>query len=253
MTSQLTHVPFAQVPEWVLDHAEHSDRAVRLFAVLHRYADTGGNAFPGRRLLAKRMHCSSSSLDRALDELIATGAVATVPRYREDGSQSSNDYWLWPATPPVTGGVSTGEEGGLPSDDQPPSPPVTSQEQEPEERHPDEREPDAGASAGDPPADEARELVTAFWDWCKDSGRPTPTLPARGAGNPFMALVGMVRTLLGAGWEAREIKHALKDAPTYTVAALTFQLNRRRAAAPTTGARAPVTADRNGPAGRVEL
>lgn len=103
---------FAVVPEWLIDNADVSDRGVRLFAILARHADEHGRAFPGRKRLAARLNCSESSIDRAMDELGKCGAVVTTPRYREDGSRSTNDYWLWPKTPPVEGAVPTGDEGG---------------------------------------------------------------------------------------------------------------------------------------------
>lgn len=98
-------------------------------------------------------------------------------------------------------------------------------------------------------ADEARDLVTAFWQWCTDNGRPTPTLPTAGQGNAFMALVKIVRTLLAAGHPAPAIKQALVATPTYTINALTLQINQRQA--PATGPRAPIAADRTRPSGRV--
>lgn len=105
--------PFGKVPEWLLD-TDVSDRAVRLFAVLDRYADTDGRAFPGRPKLAERLRCGVSSLDRALAELVACSAVLTQPHYRADGSRAANSYWLWPAHPPVKGGTPTGDQGVAP-------------------------------------------------------------------------------------------------------------------------------------------
>ena len=84
-------VRFAVVPEWVLD-AEVSDRAVRLYGVLARYADAHGRAWPGRKTLATRLRCSTDSIDRALEQLVAIGAVTKRGRVTENGDQTSNLY-----------------------------------------------------------------------------------------------------------------------------------------------------------------
>lgn len=101
--------PFAQIPERLLD-ADVSDRAVRLWCVLHRHADTGGRAWPGRPKLAERIRCGVSSLDRALAELEGTGLLVVEPHFRKDGSRATNSYWLWPAAPPVGTPLFTGEQ-----------------------------------------------------------------------------------------------------------------------------------------------
>lgn len=81
---------FAIVPEWLLD-ADVSDRAVRVFGVLSRYADRRGTAHPSRTTLATRCRCSTDSIDRALKELEECGAVK-VNRRIENGSYSTNEY-----------------------------------------------------------------------------------------------------------------------------------------------------------------
>ena len=86
--------PFAIVPEWVLD-AEISDRAVRLYGVLARYADRTGKAIPSRKTIAARLRCSLDSLDRAVAELIKVGALAVTKRTRDGNkSHTSNEYEL---------------------------------------------------------------------------------------------------------------------------------------------------------------
>lgn len=71
---------FAMTPEWILD-ADVCDRATRLWAVLHRYADQNtAKARPSRGLLAHRLHCSMDSIDRAVKELVAIGAMSVHRR-----------------------------------------------------------------------------------------------------------------------------------------------------------------------------
>lgn len=94
---------FAQIPEWVLD-AAISDRAVRAYCVLARYANSDSRAHPGRRKMADRMDCSTDSLDRALKELVSIGALEIRPRFRENGDRTSNDYHLLDQ-PQHSGGV----------------------------------------------------------------------------------------------------------------------------------------------------
>ncbi|MBI4939657.1 MAG: hypothetical protein HY830_02785 [Actinobacteria bacterium] len=82
---------FAIVPEWLLD-ADVSDVAVRLYAVLLRYGQTSGARMPSRRLLAERLRKrSTDTVDRAMKELVAVGAVA-VERRRRGPVNLTNRY-----------------------------------------------------------------------------------------------------------------------------------------------------------------
>jgi len=89
-------VRFAIVPEWILD-APVSDRAVRLYGLLARYADRNGAAFPARSTLAQRLRCTVRSVDRALTELVDAGAVQRSWRF-VNGRQTSSRYLLRPVT-----------------------------------------------------------------------------------------------------------------------------------------------------------
>jgi hypothetical protein len=81
---------FSIVPEWVLD-ADVSDAAVRLYAVL-RFGATSGQRMPSRWTLADRLRKKSvDSVDRALKELVAIGAVEVTRRSR-DGLNLTNRY-----------------------------------------------------------------------------------------------------------------------------------------------------------------
>jgi hypothetical protein len=93
---------FSIIPEWVT-YADISDKALRLYSVLARYADNQTHeAFPSRETLAGRMNCSTSSVDRATEELINIGAVTKKQRHN-----SSLVYTL-----KVTQSVITVGEGG---------------------------------------------------------------------------------------------------------------------------------------------
>lgn len=95
MTGRIFGYTFGRVPTWLLDAAV-SDRAIRLFALLTRYADREGRGFPGRRALAERLRCSVDSVDRALRELVGAGAVRIEERWDVDGDggRLTNDYHL---------------------------------------------------------------------------------------------------------------------------------------------------------------
>jgi len=80
---------FSIVPEWLIDSG-CSDKAVRLYVVLARYADNENlTAYPGRGTLAKRMGCHRASVDRAVEELVALGAISKQVRFKDGKYQSS--------------------------------------------------------------------------------------------------------------------------------------------------------------------
>lgn len=74
-------IRFSIIPEWIT-YAEISDKAIRLYSVLARYADNQTHeAFPSRDTLAAHMHCSAKSVDRATEELINIGAITKRQRH----------------------------------------------------------------------------------------------------------------------------------------------------------------------------
>lgn len=79
--------PFAMVPEALLDGV--SDRAVRLYAMLDRYAGTDEKAWPSRATMARRLECSEDSVDRAVKELTAAGWLVV---HKRQGPGASNLY-----------------------------------------------------------------------------------------------------------------------------------------------------------------
>jgi hypothetical protein len=74
-------IRFSIIPEWIT-YADISDKAIRLYSVLARYADNQTHqAFPSRDTLATHMHCSAKSVDRATEELIKIGAITKRQRH----------------------------------------------------------------------------------------------------------------------------------------------------------------------------
>ena len=107
-----TDLRFSIIPEWILD-ANVSDRAIRVYSILARYADNETlQAFPSRETIAKRAHCHWRSIDRAIEELIKLGAVTKAHRKNGDSYQS-NIYTLRRVLPQVSPGTDTAVRGVL--------------------------------------------------------------------------------------------------------------------------------------------
>ena len=87
---------FSIVPEWVID-APISAQAVRVYAVLCRYADKeDGTCFPSIRTLADRLNVSDSTIKRALKELKSISAIKSEKRFdKATGEQTSNLYTVF--------------------------------------------------------------------------------------------------------------------------------------------------------------
>jgi hypothetical protein len=84
-----TDLRFSIVPHWVTN-SDVSDRALRLYSVLAKFADAEtGQAFPGRTRLSKELRCSLKSVDRAVAELESIGAVRKTQRVKDGHYQSS--------------------------------------------------------------------------------------------------------------------------------------------------------------------
>lgn len=97
------HVRHGRVPDWVLDAEIDgrlvSDRAIRLYVVLGRYADEDGDARVGKSKLMARLGCARSTLDAAVADLATVGALDVEPVHRDDGSSGANRYTLhWAET-----------------------------------------------------------------------------------------------------------------------------------------------------------
>lgn len=111
---------FAILPEWIL-HADISAGAVRLWAILNRYANSNGHAWPSRKTIAAVMRCSTATVDRAREELVEIGALTVIPRKTDAGDPTSNLYVLHtrPAgtSSPVTQGMVTHGGTGMGTSD----------------------------------------------------------------------------------------------------------------------------------------
>jgi hypothetical protein len=106
---------FAIVPEYVI-LANISANAVRLFAILNRYANKKGQAWPSRKTLAQLMEISVATVDRAKDELISIGALTVEHRTGPNGDPTSNIYTLVMSSPMRRGSPTDGGTGSPTND-----------------------------------------------------------------------------------------------------------------------------------------
>lgn len=105
-------IRFSIVPEWVTD-ADVSDRAVRVYTILARYADNDTlQAFPSRDLIAARARCHVKSVDRAVEELITSIPSGSRPASRRNSSKFSGSlsYPGVVATPSVPSNSTPGRK-----------------------------------------------------------------------------------------------------------------------------------------------
>jgi hypothetical protein len=134
--------PFAIIPEWVIDAATPS--ALKLYAILARYADLEGHAYPSRRTLAERLAVSAKHITALIGELRGIGALDVVERFDGRG-QISNEYHVIRRRPDAP--IGTTGAGGIHLQVQPP---LHLQVQGKKEREPPQREKDQPLRAGSP-------------------------------------------------------------------------------------------------------
>ena len=69
-------------------------RARMVYMYLQDRADRESRCWPGIKTIAADLHLSRSTVKRALNDLERHGYIQRTPRYRENGSRSSNLYTL---------------------------------------------------------------------------------------------------------------------------------------------------------------
>ena len=74
--------------------AELPHRAVTVYMYLKGRANAEGICWPSVRTIGKDLHLSRATVQRALRELQQSGWLAAEPRWRENGSCTSNMYRL---------------------------------------------------------------------------------------------------------------------------------------------------------------
>ena len=73
---------------------ELPSRAKAVYMYLRDRSDAEGKCWPGIKPIASDMKLSRSTVKRALDDLCRAGLLQKAPRWRENGSLSSNLYRL---------------------------------------------------------------------------------------------------------------------------------------------------------------
>ena len=71
-------------------------RAVSVYMYLKDRSNSAGSCWPGIKTIARDMNLSRSTVKRALADLEQYGYLAKLPRYRPNGSNTSNLYTLKP-------------------------------------------------------------------------------------------------------------------------------------------------------------
>lgn len=72
--------------------SELSHRARTVYMYLKDHSDSQGQCWPGIKTIASDLGISRSTVKRALDDLCREGLISKTPRWRENGSFSSNLY-----------------------------------------------------------------------------------------------------------------------------------------------------------------
>ena len=69
-------------------------RAKLVYIYLHGRMDKEKKAWPGLNTIAKDLSLSRSTVKRAVKDLEKSGLIRKEPHYRENGSATSNRYFL---------------------------------------------------------------------------------------------------------------------------------------------------------------
>lgn len=73
-------------------HSELNHRARAVYMYLKDHADKQGRCWPGIKTIAAELDMSRSTVKRALDDLCKERLISKEPRWRENGSYTSNLY-----------------------------------------------------------------------------------------------------------------------------------------------------------------
>lgn len=71
-----------------------SHRAKSVYMYLKDRADSEGRCWPATKTIALELGLSRSTVKRALDDLVRAGLLRKDPRWRENGSYTSNLYQI---------------------------------------------------------------------------------------------------------------------------------------------------------------
>ena len=90
----MKHKNFFIVPNQIFELGL-KPKELSVYCCLLRHSDKNtDNCFPSRRLIAGECSMDKKTVDSALKELEARGLIKNLCRYRENGSRTSNMYYL---------------------------------------------------------------------------------------------------------------------------------------------------------------
>ena len=90
----MQHKNFFMVPNRIFD-LELKPRDFTVYCCLLRHSDSkDGSCFPSRRVIAKECGMDRKTVDSAIENLQSLGLVKKIQRHREDGTRTSNLYYV---------------------------------------------------------------------------------------------------------------------------------------------------------------
>ena len=75
-------------------NSELPNRAKLVYVYLHDRCDKEMKTWPGINRIATDLSLSRSTVKRALNDLVKEGLIRKEPHFRENGSATSNRYYL---------------------------------------------------------------------------------------------------------------------------------------------------------------
>ena len=91
---RMQHKNFFMVPNRIFD-LELKPRDFTVYCCLLRHSDSkAGSCFPSRRVIAKECGMDRKTVDSAIENLSSLGLVKKIQRHREDGTRTSNLYYV---------------------------------------------------------------------------------------------------------------------------------------------------------------
>ena len=90
----MQHKNFFMVPNRIFD-LELKLRDFAVYCCLLRHSNSkDGSCFPSRRVIAKESGMDRKTVDSAIEKLSSLGLVRKVQLHREDGTRTSNLYYV---------------------------------------------------------------------------------------------------------------------------------------------------------------
>lgn len=81
-------------PKQAYKYPQLPSRAVAVYSCLCQHEDKEGKAWPSINTIAFELSLSRSTVKRALSDLEKVGLIRVEKRYRKNGGNSVNNYWL---------------------------------------------------------------------------------------------------------------------------------------------------------------